>query len=271
MNGLMRIALLLVAVTVAGAAGAVDARVWQEPVTGMRFVEIPKGCYRMGSDVPQEPQPDYYWERVNYKKDISQDERPAHEVCLDTFWIGTHEVTAEAWQKIMGVPAASRKQQPAVGVDSAQAEAFAEKLTARSGGAQRYRLPTEAEWEYACRAGGGKDVVPLEDGAEGQAWYRTRKSAVQPVGLLAANGLGLFDMLGNAWEWVADSYLPDAYARHTLYNPRVTAGPGGASPQRVIRGGSVRTENVQTRCTMRGHVPPDYHSDVTGFRLVRDK
>jgi formylglycine-generating enzyme required for sulfatase activity len=80
-------------------------------------------------------------------------------------------------------------------------------------------------------------------------------------------------MLGNAWEWVADGYAADAYARHDLYNPRAKAASGqkGSKGQKVLRGGSFRTETVQVRCAMRGHHDPRTGADAIGLRLVRER
>ena len=88
---------------------------------------------------------------------------------------------------------------------------------------------------------------------------------MREVGALKANAFGLHDMLGNVWEWTEDSYRADAYARHALYNPKAEAAGG----PRVIRGGSFRTEWIQTRCAMRGRYAPAETLDTIGMRLVR--
>ena len=137
-----------------------------------------------------------------------------------------------------------------------------------SGGKQRFRLPTEAEWEYACRADSKvlQSQKPDAEELNKAAWYQYRQPKPTRVGSLEANAFGLHDMLGNVWEWVGDSYLADGYTRHPLYNPRIETN----APQRVIRGGSMRTELEQTRCTKRGHYPADESLDTIGFRLVRE-
>jgi formylglycine-generating enzyme required for sulfatase activity len=247
------------------AAEAKESKVWQEPSSGMPFVAIPKGCFKMGASTPQPPQAEIFWERAGYTKSASEDEVPVHEVCVDAFWLGKYEVRAEEWQRLMGGPSPSQGQ-PAAGVTWQQAQEFVARLNQQAGGAWRFRLPTEAEWEYACRAGRHEDVDPLSGEQEQLAWYRFKTSEPQAVGQLQANGFGAHDMLGNVWEWVRDSYDADGYRKHALYNPVVEAG----STQRVLRGGSFRTERVQTRCAMRGHASPDAVLGTAGFRLVRE-
>lgn len=244
-----------------------QATEWQEPVTGMAFRALPMGCYKMGAVTPQAPQPEIFWERVGYKKSASEDEHPVHEVCLDAFWMGKHEVRAGEWQRVMGGDPPANGELPITNVTWEQAEEFARRLSDASAGKVRFRLPTEAEWEYACRAGAAKDIDPLTDGADPYAWHQFTRTEPQPVGGLQANAFGLYDMLGNVWEWVADSYAADAYARHTLFNPRVKT----PSARKVLRGGSFRTERVQVRCAMRGHHAPQSGGDAIGLRLVREK
>lgn len=240
---------------------------WQEPTTGMAFRAIPKGCFKMGAETPQVPQPEMFWDRVGFTKTASEDERPVHEVCVDAFWLGKYEVRADEWHRIMGGTPAKIEHVPVTGITWNQAEEFARRLTESSSGKWRFRLPTEAEWEYACRAGSAKDIEPLGEGAAAYAWYRFTQLEPQPVGQLKPNTFGLHDMLGNVWEWVADSYAANAYVRHRLFNPQIKA----ASGQKVLRGGSIRTEQVQVRCAMRGRHAPQTGADVIGLRLVRER
>lgn len=247
-----------------------DARSWQEPATGMRFVAIPKGCYKMGAEHPQAPQPEPFWERVGYTGTASEDELPVHEVCLDAFWLGKFEVSRGEWRKVMGGAMPDDPRLPVAGVSWLEAREFAARLTELSAGKARFRLPTEAEWEYACRGGAVRDVDPFEGGVEVYAWHRFSNTAPQPVGQLRANKFGLHDMLGNVWEWVADGYQVNGYTRHGLYNPVVDAQTTPDLPQRVLRGGGFRTERVQVRCAMRGHAAPDSKLEILGLRLVRE-
>lgn len=246
-----------------------DAPTWQEPGTGMVFVAIPKGCFQMGSAQPVEPPADTMWHEIGYVGKLSDNEKPRHEVCVDAFWLGRYEVTVKAWRAVMGGAADGRGDDaPMAGLSWEQARLFAQRLGERSG--QRLRLPTEAEWEYACRAGATAEALPERSQLAQQARYglgspTAAEAVADPVGRLAANAFGLHDMLGNVWEWVADSYHVNGYARHSLYNPRVDS----ASAQHVIRGGSFRTEFAQVRCSRRGHQPAAESLNTIGFRLVR--
>jgi formylglycine-generating enzyme required for sulfatase activity len=242
-------------------------KTWQDPVTSMAFVAIPKGCFKMGAETPQVPQPDYFWGRTGYTKTASEDEKPVHEVCLDGFWLGKYEVRVNEWQRVMGGDPSPNDALPITGINWEQAAEFARQLSKLSSGKFQFRLPSEAEWEYACRAGLAQDIEPLTNGADGYAWYGFSKKMPQEGGQLRPNAFGLHDMLGNVWEWMADSYAPNGYARHGLYNPRVNT----ASGQKVLRGGSFRTERVQVRCAMRSHHDQQSAQDTIGLRLVRER
>lgn len=243
--------------------------VWHEPVTGMVFVQLPKACYQMGAKLAQEPQADYFWDRTHYPKDISTDERPVHEVCLGSFWIGKYEVRADEWQSLMGtaVPVPTNGALPATGISWQMAAEFAQKMTAAAQGKWKFRLPTEAEWEFACRGGEAADADSPSTHYQEFAWsYAAKAEEPQVVGLLIENRFGLHDMLGNVWEWTQDNYHHDGYAKHTLYNPKVM----NPAAHKVLRGGSILTENVQVRCAMRGHAAPSTEMGTFGFRLVRE-
>lgn len=250
-----------------------EPKIWHEPVTGMPFVALAKGCFRMGTEKPVFPDLEAL-ELVHlaYKASLSADERPRHEVCVDAFLIGQYEVRAMDWDKVMGTPPpAGEGEAPAGGISWDAAQEFARRLTQLSSGKQRFRLPTEAEWEYACRSGAKMDAVPYRGSHKAVAWYRGEDADTLrqpgPVGKLKANAWGLHDMLGNAWEWVEDAYRPDAYARHGLYNPVLKAAPNEG--QRVIRGASHRSPDVQVRCANRGAYAAHDALGQIGLRLVR--
>ena len=242
--------------------------VWTEPVTGMPFVAIPKGCFRMGTAIAVPPMADTQWDRVKFKGSMSDDEMPQHEVCVDAFWMGKFEVRYQEWDMLM--PDAPRMEGQDVAVSNIswqQARTFAERLTERSGGKHVFRLPTEAEWEYACRAGQKAEAEELSK----SAWYQYRAQKPAPAGKLQPNAFGLHDMLGNVWEWTADSYAATAYRQHKLYNPRMDKGGNKGNDMRVIRGASFRTELEQVRCAQRGRYAADEGLDSIGLRLVRER
>jgi formylglycine-generating enzyme required for sulfatase activity len=243
---------------------------WVEPRSGMEFVRIAKACFQMGLAA------DALREETGIFRTRLETERPAHEVCLDEFWIGRFEVKVTEWHAIMGgtVPPAPPAATPAIGVTWDQAQAFARRLTEQAAG-PRFRLPTEAEWEHACRAGKPSQTVriPYLKELDPLAWYSSshglgghgaRVLVPQPVGGKRPNAFGLHDILGNAWEWVADSYVPQGYRLHSLYNPQVEQ----AGAPRVIRGGGIRSDRSIVRCEMRGWMPAEQTEPTLGLRLV---
>ena len=174
---------------------------------------------------------------------------------------------------------------PVVNVTWNDAQALAEWLTRTEG--RRYRLPTEAEWEYACRAGTrsryphGDDPQGLLryanvfDQASAQHWPQWQAQALKgndgyaftaPVGRFAPNAFGLHDMLGNAWEWVADWHADDTYAQGPVTDPQ---GPADGDV-RVRRGGSWHTWAFYARCGYRNWNSPQTRYTLVGMRLLRE-
>lgn len=242
---------------------------WTDPVTGLVFVSIPKSCFQMGTAEAVSPSGSLGWRRIGTRVSLSADEAPRHRVCLDAFWVAKHEVRQSDWSKVMGTgdPPPGSVDRPVSGVSWEQAREFAARLTRLAEKTRVYRLPTEAEWEAVCRAGReeSKDA-PLAE-LVGEAWFGgTGRSLFEPspVGTLKPNALGVHDLLGNVWEWVEDAYRADAYTRHDLFNP-VVAGNGR---QRVIRGGSYRSEVSQMRCANRSFYDRSETLPQIGFRLV---
>ena len=239
---------------------------WVEPLTGIVFVQVPKGCFEMGRKEPLPPS-GMTWEDLGLRDDLATDERPQHKVCLDAYWIARHEVRRGDWRRVMATTAAvslADDDKPMGGVSWDEAMRFIAQLNKHSSGAESFRLPTEAEWERACRAGGNDPLSP--EAALRSAWFGSpfrAPLAAAPTASLAPNAWGIHDMLGNLWEWVSDSYAADAYTRHALFNPHHED-----SGNRVIRGGSYRSELGKMRCTARGDYPPGETLPQIGFRLV---
>lgn len=203
-------------------------------------------------------------------KDCEKEEKPSHSVTLDDFYISRSEVTQAQWQAIMGDNPSKFKACPACPVEQVSWEdvqEFLKKLNALSSGA-KYRLPTEAEWEYAAR-GGAKSRGYLYAGSNDLkevAWYNGNSdSKTHPVGQKTKNELGLYDMSGNIWEWCSDWY--GNYSSAAQNNP---TGPKSGS-YRVIRGGSWYYNPQFCRVAYRHYDAPDGRSSYVGFRLARTK
>ena len=223
---------------------------------GMEFVPIPAGTFWMGSAERAMP---------------FKDECPRHEVTISRpFHLGKYPVTQTQWRAVMGNNPSRFKgaEHPVDSVSWEDARAFIAKLSALEGH-ERYRLPTEAEWEYACRAGStgrycfGDDAGELGD----YAWYADNSGGeTHPVGRKRPNAWGLHDMHGNVFEWVRDWYDKRAYRAHKggAVDPR---GPG-AGEVRVLRGGCWGDEDVSCRSAWRSRYAPDRRNEGNGFRLV---
>ena len=218
------------------------------------MVFVKGGCYQMG----------------DIFGDGESDEKPVHEVCVDDFYIGMYEVTQGQWNAIMGSnPSYFRNcgnNCPVENISYNDIQNFMKKLRQRT--KSNYRLPTEAEWEYACRSRGRKEKYSGGGNAGGVAWYNANSgSRTHLVGQKNANGPGIHDMSGNVWEWVADWYNKDFYLNSTKNNP---AGLDSGT-YRVKRGGSWSFASDSLRCSYRVFSPPDYRYEGDGFRLVRTK
>ncbi|MEZ4599559.1 MAG: SUMF1/EgtB/PvdO family nonheme iron enzyme [Syntrophotaleaceae bacterium] len=221
---------------------------WTEPVTGMEFVWVPGGCFQMGST------------------DGDSDEKPVHEVCLDGFWMGKTEVTQGQWGKIMGSNPSRFKNgdnYPVEQVSWNDARDYIRKLGSRSG--KTFRLPTEAEWEYAARSGGKAEKYAGGSNLDAVAWYDDNSGGkTHPVAQKRSNGLGLYDMSGNVWEWCHDWFDSSYYRNSPRNNPQ---GPTSGS-DRVYRGGGWRSIAWYCRSAFRGRYEPGLRYGGLGFRLV---
>jgi formylglycine-generating enzyme required for sulfatase activity len=229
--------------------------IWQNPM-GMELVWIAPGNFMMGSET------------------VSSDEKPVHQVMIGNgFYMGKYEVTIAEWRKVMGnIPEGMKKdlgrkfkddeRKPVLRVSWDDAREFIRKLNALGDG-YTYRLPTEAEWEYACRAGTTGDYAGNLDA---MAWYSLNSGQqTHPVGQRQPNGFGLYDMHGNVWEWCEDLY-------HENYNGAPTDGSawlsGGEQEYRVLRGGSWKYSARDLRSAYRRKSEHSYFSENTGFRIV---
>jgi formylglycine-generating enzyme required for sulfatase activity len=231
-----------------------------EPASGVELVLVQGGCFRMG----------------DVFGDGETEEAPAHEVCLRDFYLGKFEVTQGQWKKVMGgnpsLDEACRDDAcPVENVSWQEAQAFIGRLNGPGGGP--YRLPTEAEWEYAARSRGKPERYSGGNDLESVAWYAVNSGRRNhPVGTRAPNGLGLHDMSGNVWEWTKDWYGDDYYARSPRQDPQGPSGPAAPDVDRVVRGGCKTGEASNERTTRRSfglQRASAGRSDKIGFRLAR--
>ncbi len=223
---------------------------YKDPVTGMEFVSVQGGCYQMGDTFG----------------DGESNEKPVHEVCVDDLYMGKYEVTQAQWQKVMGNNPSYFKNCdncPVENVSWNDNQSFITTLTVRTG--KGYRLPTEAEWEYAARSGGKKEKFAGGNALDSVAWYGNNSgSKTHAVGQKNPNGLGIYDMSGNVWEWMQDWYGNGYYASSPKNNPK---GPDSGSV-RVLRGGSGVSSPKDLRAAYRGWDGPGVRGTGSGFRLV---
>lgn len=229
---------------------------------------IPAGTFQMGNDTSSE-----------------NDQKPAHEVKLDAFWMGTHEVTWDAFELFLDknyelmiseepigtiVDGLSRPSlpyldmtfgmgkegKPAIGMTQYGAIQYCHWLYLKTG--IFYRLPTEAEWEYAARAGSAESFFFGNDASEldQYAWTKENSQGItHPVGQKKPNPWGLYDIYGNVHEWTSDQYDPAYYSRSPKDNP---SNPSIKLYPRVIRGGSYQTPAHELTASKRYFSKPDW-------------
>ncbi len=218
----------------------------------LEFILIPAGEFDMGSPRSEEAR--------------ENDEEPVRRINITKpFYIGRYEVTQAQWKAVMGYTQSHFKglDLPVDGIRWAHAVDFCIRLSERE--FESFRLPTEAEWEYACRAGNVTsfsfgDVPSL---LTQYAWFNSNSDhTTHPVGQKAPNAFGLYDMHGNVWEWCSDWY--DKYSADSVIDPK--GPPDGSS--RTLRGGSWFCTPGPCRSGNRGWNTPDTRDDDVGFRVV---
>ena len=217
------------------------------------MVFVPGGEFMMGSE------------------DGYLDEKPVHPVRVRDFYLGKFEVTQEQWRSVM------RREPSRFGdcsdcpVEQVSWHHVRRFLRAHSKSSGReFRLPTEAEWEYAARSGGDHLLWSGEPGKAGEfAWYMDNsRGKTHPVGTKRPNRFGIHDMSGNVAEWCSDWYDSTWYGISPVKNP---LGPGDVMyKQRVVRGGDWSTVRAKLKVTDRGALPADNRWDFLGFRVAMD-
>lgn len=227
------------------------SKMWSDPETGITLAFIPGGCFPMGSDLGRE------------------NEKPVHEVCLDSFWMGIQEVTQKQWRQVMGfLPKQSTvaEAMPVENVSWNAIDQFMRTINKRSG--INFSLPTEAQWEYAC-TGGGLDHPHCGEGDVKTFAWITDNADNRPhlPGELSPNRFGLYDMTGNLWEWVADFYDENYYRHAPRQNP---PGPS-AGRSHVFRGGSWLSKPEFARASLRYDMDPNRSYSLLGFRVAASR
>ncbi len=246
-----------------------EEKVWIEPVTGMEFVWVPAGSFMMGS-------PD---DEIGRGEDEKR-----HQVTLSQgFWMGRYEVTQGQWRQIMGSnPSEFQGERTPAGMDADNLpvegvsfrferhpewsicgqDGFIQKLNAATG--LVFSLPTEAQWEYAARAGEEEKTYSSGDDADNVGWYAYNSlNTTHEVGTKAPNSWGLYDMRGNVWEWCQD--WKGDYPSGSVTDPM-----GPESGQiRVVRGGSWCRSARELRAADRNALLPSVRYNALGFRLIR--
>ncbi len=227
------------------------------PITGMEFVPINPGEFMMGSN----------------DREAYNNEKPVHKVRISKgFYLGKYPVTQAQWERVMGDNPSyftGNPNNPVEEVSWNDVQDFIARLNAQEG-TNSYRLPTEAEWEYAAKGGNRSRGYKYagSNTVDEVAWiYYNSGGTTHPVGTKAPNELGLYDMSGNVWEWCRDAWDEQAYSRlGREKDPEVT---GGGGSYRVYRGGSWSNGPGSVRAAFRDGDSPADRDSFLGFRLLR--
>ena len=232
---------------------------YTDPVTGMTMIWIPGRCFKMGCE-------------KNEKEDCGKNEPEPRRICPDGFWMGQYEVTQKAWLTLMDRNPSrfTGDELPVEQVSFYDVREFIRRLNRETG--LRYALPTEAQWEFACRNRGRRAVYPwgMEDfqpdancsGCDAGS-FRGRTA---PVGSFEPNPAGIYDMGGNVREWCRDTYDRSDLKKGKQDGKRRKK--KSKNPSRVVRGGSFVDPVSRSRCRARSDSLPGMTSYFTGFRLV---
>ncbi|MBP5364924.1 MAG: formylglycine-generating enzyme family protein [Bacteroidales bacterium] len=223
----------------------------------MKYVE--GGTFKMGAQKTNSS-------GDNYDAEAENDEKPVHEVTLSSYNIGETEVTQALWKAVMGAdnnPSKSKNDSyPVEQVSWNDVQTFITKLNELTG--ETFRLPTEAEWEYAARGGKKSEGYKYagSNNLDDVAWFKSNSNSINTVAMKQPNELGLYDMIGNASEWCFDWY--GVYSSATQTNP--TGAPTGSN--HVNRGGCWGSPAACSRVSFRRSHTPEYNDDRLGFRLA---
>jgi formylglycine-generating enzyme len=225
-----------------------------QPLKQIEMVLVKGGCYEMG----------------DASGHGAEDEQPAHQACIKDFYLSTYPITQMEWAGTMGTNPSAHSNCgincPVENVSWNDIQEFLRKLNRRTG--KQYRLPTEAEWEYAARSGGKTEEwagTSKEEELDSYAWfYDNAGYESHPVGKKKPNGLGLYDMTGNVWQWTSDWYGEDYYKKSPAECPM--GEPDGKT--RSLRGGYWGDLAQFVRVTRRINLNPSARGPGFGFRIA---
>ncbi len=261
---------------------------FSDRVTGMEFVWVSGGSFQMGQTESEKEDLIKGMGRDKYEKYCAE-ELPRHRVCVDGFWMGKYEVTNAQYRHFKSIHdsksykghSLNGDKQPVVEVSWEDAVAYAEWLSAGSSG--KFRLPTEAEWEYACRAGTATVCFWGDDASSACRYANVGDKTAQkewstwivhdcedgfkvtaPVGSFQPNSFGLYDMLGNVWEWCSDWFGSNYYNESPEQNPRGFS----SGTYRIARGSCWDNPPRYVRSASRNMRRPGNLGYHLGFRLV---
>ena len=239
--------------------------------SGIELVHVPPGHFLMGTE-----------KRPAWVPDRNPDELPVHKVTIRRgFYLGKYEVTQAQWRAVMGADVARQRDKanpswktvgegddyPVYYVNWDEAQEFIHRLNRRGDGFA-YRLPSEAEWEYACRAGSTDSFASQPGPLDAMAWWFDNSGGrTHPVGQKLPNAFGLYDMHGNVWEWCRDSYHKNYVGAPKDAAPWLGA---GESNYKVLRGGSWDYPSYELRSANRGSHLPSTRGNHIGFRVAAD-
>jgi sulfatase modifying factor 1 len=233
------------------------------PALTPKLVRIPEGWFLMGSNSGQDC------------------ERPIHRVWVDSFQLALTQVTNAEYEQFVRAtenqpppfcqdPNLNHPQQPVTGVSWTQAAHYSEWLSSQTG--RRFRLPTEAEWEFAARGGLEQKQFPWgDDSPQSLPDYATRwQKGPERVARYAPNNFGLYDIGDNVHEWCGDWYDPNYYQLSPERNPRGPEQSTMKPARKSSRGGSWRHQIKVARCSARSSIPPEFQYADYGFRVACD-
>ena len=232
----------------------------------IEFVWVPPGTFEMGSAMT----PREVYEKFEGDLKWYAAEHPRHTVTISKgFWIGRCEVAQAQWVAVMGDNPSKQKGNdlPVGGISWEDCQGFIQKLNALGQGT--FRLPAEAEWEYACRAGTATEFCYGDSKAQlsKYGWhFRNSGYKLHPVGQKEPNAWGLYDMHGNAWEWCQDWYDAEYYQGSPEIDPQ---GPE-TGEFRVLRGGTAKRTEPKCRSAFRSRNNPAFRTPNQSLRLVRE-